>query len=181
LRLLTALLYMATSLVITVSYLLFTGTMLGMTTPILTLRNTLTSSVYTLGPSMLLLSGAILAFEKSRRSVVSLVTGGAFLVGLSWWTVPRIGWQYASQLEIYPYAISLFVGGALVFKIERRWISATAGSALSAPFFVSGAGYLVYRHILQATTPSFPELIWIFIPALLVILALWCALHYRRA
>lgn len=172
---------MATSLVVTVSYLVFTGAMLGMTTPILTLRNTLTSSVYSVGPSMLLLSGAILAFDKSRRSVVSLMTGGAFLVGLAWWTVPRIGWQYASQLEIYPHAISLFVGGALVFRIERRWISATVGSALSAPFFVYGAGYLVYKHILQATMPSPPELIWIFLPALLVILTFWCALHYRRA
>ncbi len=38
LRLLTALLYMATSLAVTVSYLVFTGAMLGMTTPILTLR-----------------------------------------------------------------------------------------------------------------------------------------------
>jgi hypothetical protein len=174
----TGFLYILTGLTAAFSDLIFVGAMLGMTTPILTLQSALTSGVYSTGPSVLILVGATTALKNRRRSVVCLLTGGAIITGLSLWTVPRIGWLYATQLILIPVTISLAIAGVLVVWIRRQWISAALGSALSAPFLVYGSAYLAYVAIFRAARPSLAA-IWIFLPALLVILAFVAAVHFR--
>jgi len=178
--LLTGLLYVATGLVLTLSELLFMGAMLGFTTPALSLRNTLMSGLYSVGPSMLVLVGLAVIFDRSSRISVSLISSVVVIAGLVFWSGPRIGWPHASQLILEPMAMSLFIGSITVVKIKRRWILAAIASGLSSPLYVLGVAYWFYEYFLGLTVPSLLQL-YVFVPAALVILSFISALYFRRA
>ena len=174
----TALLYIVTGLAVICSFVVITGAMLGMTTPIFSLENTLISALVSIGPSMLVLAGVTTALTAPRRSLLCLLAAGAVLLVLGLWTVPPIGWPYAIRLFLIPCALSLFITAILVVRIKRRWISAALASALSAPFFVYGSASLAYGAIVGQSRPTFAS-VWIFVPALLAILAFTSAVCFR--
>ncbi len=174
----TALLYILTGVAVTWSYVVIAGAMLGMTTPIFSLRNTLVDGLCGMGPAMLVLVGLTTAFTASRRSLLCLLAAVVILVLLGLLTVPPIGWSYASRLFLIPEALSLFVAAILVVWIKKRWISAALASALSAPLFVYGSASLAYGAIIGASRPTLAS-VWIFVPALLGILAFATAACFR--
>jgi len=179
-KLLTGVLYILTGLVVTFCELIITGAMLGFTTPILSLRNTLTSGLYSLGPSTLILAGLAIIFDKQRRGVICAIGSCVIITGLAFWSAPRIGWLYASQLIVEPTAISMFIGSIVIVKIKRIWISAAIASGLSSPFFVFGAAYYVYEYAFGTVTPSLLQ-VYVFVPAVLVIFSFVSALRFRWA
>lgn len=174
----TGLLYIATGIVILSADVVFGGAMLGFTTPIFSLQSTLVSALCSIGPSMLILVGPTTVLTTSRKILLSLPTAVAVVISLSLWTVPRIGWNYASRQFLIPEAISLVISMFLVVWIKRRWISAAFASALSAPFFVYGSVYLIFGAIFGSSRPSLSA-IWIFVPAFLGILAFVAAVRFR--
>jgi hypothetical protein len=173
-----ALLYILTGIVVTWSYLVITGAMLGMALPIFSLESTLIRGLCGIGPSMLVLVGLTTAFPASRRSPLCFLVAGVILVLLSLGTVSRIGWPYASRLFLVPEALSLFVAAILVVWIKKRWISAALASALSASLFVYGSVSLAYGAIARGSRPTSAS-VWIFVPALLAILAFATAARFR--
>lgn len=174
----TALLYIVTGLAVICSDVAITGTMLGMASPIFSAERTLIGALFFIGPSMLILVGLTTSLTRSRRSLLCLLTAGVILGLLGLWTVPPIGWSYASRLFLIPGALSLFIAGILVVWIEKRWISAALASVLSAPFFVCGSAYLAYGTIFGQSRPVLAS-IWIFVPALLAILSFTAAVCFR--
>ncbi len=174
----TALFYVVTGIVVMSSYVVTIGAMLGMTTPIFSFESTLISALVSIGPSMLVLAGVTTALTAPRRILLCLLAAGAILLVLGLWTVPPIGWRYAIRLFLIPCSLSLFVAAILVVRIKRKWISAALASALSAPFFVYGSASLAYGAIVGESRPTFAS-IWIFVPALLAILAFTSAVCFR--
>jgi hypothetical protein len=174
----TGLLYIVTGIAVLSAYVVFGGAMLGFTTPIFSLQNTLVSALCSIGPSMLILVGTMTALTTSRKILLCLLTALAVVILLSLWTVPRIGWNYASRLFLMPEIISLVISIVLVAWIKRRWISAAYASALSAPFFVCGSVYLIFGAIFGSSRPALSA-IWIFVPACLGILAFVSAVRFR--
>ena len=174
----TGLLYIATGIVILSAYVVFGGAMLSFTTPNFSLQSTLVSALCSVGPSTLILVGPTTALATSRKILLCLLTAVAVVVLLSLWTVPRIGWNYASRLFLIPEAISLVISIVLVAWIKRRWISAALASALAAPFFVYGSVYLILGAIFGSSRPALTS-IWVFVPAFLAVLAFVSAVRFR--
>ena len=73
------------------------------------LQSTLVSALCSVGPATLILVGPPTALATSQKILLCLLTAVAVVVLLSLWTVPRIGWNYASRLFLIPEAISLVI------------------------------------------------------------------------
>ena len=152
------LLYITAGLLVEFSFVSLTGAMLGMTTPIFTISSFVITPLLLVGPSLLLLAGIAATLPNARRGILCLITGSLLVAGLAVWTVPRIGWRYAGWLILEPEAISIVIASFIVLLLKNRWISALIGAGLTAPFFVFGAGSMLYRNIFEASSFAASEL-----------------------
>jgi hypothetical protein len=171
-------LYIVTGLLCKFVGMLLIGAMFGMTTPIYAVRDLFLAPLVSTGPSLLVLAGVAMLFEQARRSLLCLATGSLVVAAIAAWTVPRIGWRDSVWLLLEPQAVSFLIAGFIVVVVKRRWILALIGSALSAPFFLLGTGYMVYDLMFRTAILTMQE-IWIFGPAVLTTLSLIAALRFR--
>lgn len=174
------LLYIVTGLLCDFVFLLITGAMLGMTTPIYSVSSLFIPALFATGPALLVLTGVTTIAGGAGRTLVCLVTSIAVLAAVALWTVPRIGWRDASWLLLEPEVGSYLIATLILLVIRKRWITALIGSVAAAPFFIYGTGWLIYGVLFGTTVPSLTEL-WIVAPAILLVLSLVSALSVRSA
>ena len=177
-RQLTALLYIVTGLACDCVFAVMVGTMLGMTTPVYTLTGLLRAPALGLGPAMLVLAGVATLIRTNRRVALFAEAGVILLIGVACWSVPKIGWQDAAWLFLYPEAASLLGAIVLLMLIRKTWVGALLGAILSAPFFVYTGVTLAGGHMHGA--PRFTiEDVSIAVPLLLLLLSLIASLRER--
>jgi len=174
------LLYVVTALIVELVFLDFTGAMLGMTSPIFSISSLVVAPLFSIGPSLLLLSGITTTLPKVGRSKLCLATGTLLAVALALWTGPRIGWRNTGWLVLEPAAVSLLIAFLILLCLKKHWISALIGSVLSAPYCVFGGGYLLYQNIFGASPFSARELSLI-IPGAFVMASLLSSLCFRSS
>ena len=168
-----------TGLLVEFVYIDFTGAMLGMTTPIFTITGLVTGPLYSIGPSLLFLSGIATIGANVRRSWLCLAAGSAVVIILATWTIPRIGWRYAAWLILEPVALSLLAAWFILYLVKKRWITTLIGSGLSAPFCVFGGAYVLYQNIFGTSPFSSRELVLV-VPGAFVIFSFLSALRFRN-
>ena len=100
------------------------------------------------------------------------------LIGLASWSVPRIGWQDAAWLFLYPEAASLLGAIVILLIVRKAWIGALVGAILSAPFFASTGATLLHDHI-RGTIGYTIEDVSIAVPLVLLLLSLIASLRLR--
>jgi hypothetical protein len=179
-RQLIGLLYLGTGLICDFVFMLFVGSMVGMTTPIYSASTLLIPPLFAIGPSLLVLTGVTAIVGGSRRGVTCLITSIAVVAGLAWWSVPRIGWRESAWLLLEPAAISYLIASLILVVIKNRWIAALIGVVASAPFFVFGVSSFVRGYLHGTTTFSSTDA-WIVAPAILLLFSLISALFARFA
>jgi hypothetical protein len=178
-RHLTGFVYVISGLLVMFVGMITIGAMLGMTTAILSISNLLVSSLITIGPSLLILTG-VTAIIGQRRPKIWLIAAALLVILLVVWTLPRIGWRLSGWLIIAPAAVALLVSGLIVQALKKSWITAAIGSALTAPFFLFGSGQILYRYWFGSASFSLAS-IWLFVPAVLLMSCFALALSLRLA
>jgi hypothetical protein len=173
------LLYITAGLLVEVLYVVTTGAMLGMTTPIFNISSFVVAPLFSVGPSLLLFSGITTTLPNVRRGRLCLFTGTVLIAALALWTVPRVGWRDAEWLVLQPVAISLPIAYFILLLSKKRWISALLGSSLSAPFCVFGSGYVLYHNIFGESPFTAIEL-WLVIPGAIVTASFISSLCFRN-
>jgi hypothetical protein len=173
-------LYITTGLLVEFTFTVLTWAMLGMTTPIFTISSLVVAPLFSIGPSLLLLTGITTILPNKPRGRLSLITGTVLVAALALWTAPRIGWRNTGWLVLEPAAISLLIGCLILLLLKKRWISALIGSGLSAPYCVFGSVYLLYRNILGESPFAASELSLI-IPGALVAGSFVSSLYFRNS
>jgi hypothetical protein len=177
-RQLSALLYVVSGLVCDFVFAVMIGTMLGMVTPVYSIVGFLRTPAIGLGPSMLILAGVVTLIRTNRRLALYIEASVVLLIGVACWSVPRIGWQDAAWLFLYPAAASLLGAIVLLTILRKAWVGALVGAILSAPFFAYTAGTLAYAHI-RGTIRYTIEDISVTVPLVLIILSLISCLRLR--
>lgn len=160
--------------------ILLTGEMLAMTTPIFSLTDLLVMPLVAVGPSLLILTGVTEIGGGVHRVWSRLLSGGALVLVLAGWTVPRIGWRLSAWQILEPVAVGLLIAGILMLILKKSWVGATIGSALSAPLFLFGSGLRLYSYWISGYPFNRGD-IWVFAPALLLISSFVLALYSRAA
>lgn len=177
-RQLSALLYIATGLVSDFVFAVMVGTMLGMITPMYSITGFLRTPAIGLGPSMLILAGVVTLIRSNRRLGLYIEASVVLLIGVACWSVPRIGWQDAVWLFLYPAAASLLGAIVLLTILRKAWVGGLVGAILSAPFFVYTAATLLHDHI-RGTIHYTIEDVSVAVPLVLIILSLIFCLRLR--
>jgi hypothetical protein len=173
-------LYILTGLLVDFMFLMLTGAMLGMTTPIFTVSSLILPPLFSIGPSLLLFSGFIALFPHKSRGRLCLIAGIVLIGALASWTVPRIGWQNGGWLVLEPEAVSLPIAYLILRILKKLWIAVLVGSVLSAPFCVVGSVYLIYDNLYGASSIAATEL-WLIIPGAFVTASFITSLCFRIA
>jgi hypothetical protein len=174
----SALLYIVTGLVCDFVLAMMIGTILGMVTPVYSIARFLRTPAIGLGPSMLILAGVVTLIRTNRRLALYIEASVVLLIGVACWSVPRIGWQDAVWLFLYPAAASLVGAIVLLTILRKAWVGALVGAILSAPFFAYTAGTLALAHI-RGTIRYTIEDISVAVPLVLIILSLISCLRLR--
>jgi hypothetical protein len=174
----SALLYIAAGLVCDFVSAVLVGTLLGTTTPMYSLAGFLGRPAICLGPSLLVLAGVATLLRGNRRLPLYVEAGVILLIGLASWSVPRIGWQDATWLFLYPEAASLLGAIVILLIVRKAWIGALVGAILSAPFFASTGATLLHDHI-RGTIGYTIEDVSIAVPLVLLLLSLIASLRFR--
>ena len=177
-RQLSALLYIVTGLVCDFVLAVMIGTMLGMVRPMDSIAGLLRIPAIGLGPSMLILAGVVTLIRTNRRIAVYIEASVVLLIGIACWSVPRIGWQDAARLFLYPAAASLLGAIVLLAILRKAWVGALIGTILSAPFFAYTAGTLALAHF-RGTIRYTIEDVSVAVPLVLIILSLISCLYLR--
>jgi hypothetical protein len=177
-RQLSALLYVASGLVCDFVFAVMVGTMLGTTTPTYSIAGFLRAPAICLGPSLLVLAGVVTLIRSNRRLALSIEASMVLLIGLASWSVPKIGWQDAIWLFLYPEAASLLGATVILLIVRRAWVGALVGAILSAPFFVYTGTTLLHAHI-RGTIGYTIEDVSVAVPFVLLLLSLIVSLRER--
>jgi hypothetical protein len=177
-RQLSALLYIVTGLVCDFVFAVMVGTMLGTTTPVYSLAGLLRAPAICLGPSLLVLTGAATLLRTNRRVALYIEAGIILLIGLASWSVPKIGWQDATWLFLYPEAASLLAAIVILLIVRKAWVGALVGAILSAPFFAYTASTLLQAHIRGAIAYTIED-VSVAVPLVLLIVSLIASLRHR--
>jgi hypothetical protein len=149
-----------------------------MTSPIFTWSGLLVAPLFSIAPSLLILSGVTMIGWNKNRNWICFITAMILLAVLTAWSVPRIGWLHSSWLILEPIAPALLVAWLGLNLLRKRWLAAAIGSGLSAPFTIFGAGYLFYKNIF-GTSPFGPAELVFIVPGIFVFLSLIAALCFR--
>src|SRR5579863_10299849 len=115
----SALLYIATGLVCDFVFAVMVGTMLATTTPMYSLAGFLRTPAICLGPAMLILAGVATVIHSKHRPALYIEASIILLIGIASWSVPKIGWQGAAWLFLYPEAAAL-LGAIVILLIVRK-------------------------------------------------------------
>jgi len=177
-RPLTALLYVVTGLVCEFVFAVMVQTMLGWTTPQYSLAGLLRTPAIVLGPSLLILAGVATLVRTNRRLALYIEASVILLIGIAAWSIPKIGWQDAVWLFLYPAAAALLGAIVLLLIFGRAWVGALVGAILSAPFFVYTAISLAHAH-LRGTIRYTIEDVSVAVPLVLILLSVICSLRER--
>lgn len=177
-RQISALLYVATGLVCDIVFAVMVGAMLGTTVPMYSLAGFLRAPAICLGPSLLVLSGIVTLFRSNRRLRIYIEASIVVLAGTASWSVPKIGWQNAMWLFLYPEAASLLGAIVILLIVRRAWVGALVGAILSAPFFVYTGATLLQGHI-RGTLGYTVEDVSVAVPLVLLLLSLIASLRER--
>ncbi len=179
-RQISALLYVATGLVCDFVFAVMVGTMLGTTTPMYSLAGFLRTPAICLGPSLLVLAGIVTLFRSNRRLRIYIEASIILLAGIASWSVPKIGWQSAAWLFLYPEAASLLGAIVILLIVRKAWVGALIGAIFSAPFFVYSGATLLQGHI-HGTIGYTIEDVSVAAPLVLLLLSLIYSLRDRTA
>jgi hypothetical protein len=177
-RQLSALLYIVTGLVCDFVFAVMVGTMLGTTTPVYSITGFLRAPAIGLGPSLLVLAGAATLLRTNRRVALYIEASIILLIGLVSWSVPRIGWQDATWLFLYPEAASLLGAIVILLIVRKAWVGALVGAILSAPFFAYTAATLLNAHIRGIIGYTIED-VSVAVPLVLLLLSLVALLSER--
>ena len=177
-KLLSGLLYILTGLVCDFVFAVLVGTMLGWSTTQYSLAGFVRTPAVCLGPSMLVLAGAATLLRTNRRLAIYNEASLILLIGIGVWSIPKIGWQDAAWLFLYPESASL-LGAILVLLIVRRaWVGTLVGAILSAPFFAYTAVALAHSHLRGSIRYSIED-VTVAVPLALIVLSLVVTLRLR--
>lgn len=170
---LIALLYILTGISLIVLYMMFTGAMLGISTPVSLAESLLLGALWALAPALLIVGGIATATKPPNRLRWSIVSGAALVAALALWTIPRIGGPYSLALFIGPCTIAFGIGIPLAGLLKRAWLVTFIGGLIASPLFygvvelVRGPGMLTLAAL------------WILIPASFLLASLAFALSFR--
>jgi hypothetical protein len=176
----TGFVYTISGLLVIFVGILLTGMMLGMTTAIFSVTSLLIAPLFVIGPSLLILTGLTEIVGNVRPVRLSLIAGAMVVIVLAAWSVPRIGLRLSAWLIVEPVAVAILIAGIIMSALKKCWVSATIGSALSAPFFLFGSGQILYGYWSSGTPFTWAN-IWLFAPAVLLISCFVLALSSRSA
>jgi hypothetical protein len=177
-RQLSALLYIVTGLVCDFVFAVMVATMLGTTTPMYSLTGFLRAPAICLSPSLLVLAGVATIVRSENRLALYIEASIILLIGLASWSVPKIGWQDAAWLFLYPEAASLLGAVAILLIVRKAWAGALVGAILSVPFFVYIGMTLLQGHI-RGTLAWTIEDVSVAVPLVLLLLSLIFSLRFR--
>ena len=177
-RHLSALLYIATAVVCDLVFAVMVGTMLVATTPMYSITGFLRTPAICIGPSLLVLAGVATLLRTNRRVALYIEASIVLLIGVASWSVPKIGWQDATWLFLYPEAASLLGAIVILLIVRKAWVGALVGAILSAPFFVYTAATLLQAHI-RGTIGYTIEDVSVTVPLVLLLLSLIASLRHR--
>jgi len=176
----TGFVYMISGLLVIYFGILLTGTMLGMTTAILSVTSLFVAPLFAIGPSLLILTGVTEIVGGVRLERLSVIAGVMVVGVLAAWTVPRIGWRLSAGLILEPVAVALLIAGIMIVALKKKWIAAVIGTALAAPFFLFGSGQILYGYWSSGNPFTWIN-IWLFAPTVMLISCFILALSSRHA
>jgi hypothetical protein len=130
------------------------------------------------GPSLLILTGVATVVRSKNRLALYIEASIILLIGLAAWSVPKIGWQGAGWLFLYPEAASLLGAIVILLIVRKAWAGALVGAILSAPFFVYTGMTLLQGHI-RGTLAYTIEDVSVAVPLVLLLLSLIFSLRLR--
>ncbi len=177
-RPLSALLYIVTGLACDFVFAVMVAAMLGTTWPVYSLAGFVRTPAIVLGPSMLILGGVATLIRTNRRAALYIETSLVLLIGVAFWSVPKIGWQDAVWLFLYPAAAALLGAVVLLLIVRKAWVGALIGAILSAPFFAYTAATLARSHIRGAIHYTIED-VSVAVPLILILLSLIFSLRER--
>jgi len=177
---LSGFLYVTAGLACDVVFGVMVGAVFAATTPMYSFAGFVRTPIICLGPSLLVLTGVAIIVGGTRRFTEYVVTSIVILIGLTAWSVPKIGWQSTAWLFLYPEAASLLGAVVLLLLLRKLWVAALLGTLLSSPFFAYTA-VILFRAYMHGAPANRLEYVSIAVPLALLVASLFTSLSAQTA